>query len=65
MKRQTGVDQQMIRDAMAMRQAGKTQMEIADKLRVAQGTVSVILRANGAGGRLVRPRRSLLLRPEE
>lgn len=37
-----------------LRQKGLTQMEIAVEMGVAQGTVSVVLRNEGMGGKLVR-----------
>ena len=46
------VDQRLIFEALALRRQGKTQEEIAVELGVAQGTVSVILRQHGLGGRL-------------
>ena len=46
------VDERLIAKAMAPRKQGLTQEEIAVELRVAQGTVSLILRQHGLGGRL-------------
>lgn len=37
-----------------LRRKGLTQMEIAVEMGVAQGTVSVVLRNEGMGGKLVR-----------
>lgn len=54
------VDQRLIHDAIELRKAGKKQDEIAVALGVAQGTVSIILRAHGWGGYL-RPRRKELV----
>ena len=59
MKRGRNVDQRLIHDAIALRKAGKTQMEIAVELGVAQGTISIVLRAHGWGGYLVQKRRRL------
>lgn len=50
------VDQRLIHDAIALRQQGWTQMEIAVELKVSQGTISMILRAHGWGGQLIRGR---------
>ena len=63
-RRTLRVDQRLIFDALALRRQGWTQMEIAAELKVSQGTISCILRANGAGGSLVRMKRDLVLRSE-
>lgn len=41
----------------ALRDEGKTQEQIAAELRIAQSTVSFILRRSGLGGRLISARR--------
>ena len=56
MKRR-GVDQRLIHDVIALRKQGRTQMEIAVEVGIAQGTVSIILRAHGWGGYLVQKQR--------
>ena len=48
------VDQRLVHDAIELRKQGKTQAEIAVALKVAQGTISVVLRAHGFGGHLVK-----------
>jgi transcriptional regulator len=63
-RRAPKVDQRLIREALSLRKQGKTQEEIAVQLGITHPPVSIILRANGAGGRLVRARRSLVLIPE-
>ena len=52
------VDGRMIARAMALRKQGLTQEEIALELGVVQGTVSIILREQGMGGKLVKPTRA-------
>ena len=54
MKTQPKVDGRLIQSAKALRADGKTQEEIGVELGVSQGTVSVILRSEGLGGKLVR-----------
>jgi transcriptional regulator len=46
------VDERLIAKALALRKQGRTQEEIAVELGGVQGTVSVILRQHGLGGRL-------------
>ena len=46
------VDGRLICRAVALRKLGKTQEAIAVELGVAQGTISVILRQQGFGGKL-------------
>jgi transcriptional regulator len=48
----------VICSVMELRKQGLTQMAIAAELRLAQGTVSVILREQGMGGKLVRMSRA-------
>jgi transcriptional regulator len=52
--RKARVDQRLIHAAIALRKQGKTQEEIATELGVVQGTISIILRAHGWGGQLIR-----------
>jgi orotate phosphoribosyltransferase-like protein len=52
------VDGRVICSVMELRKQGLTQMAIAAELRLAQGTVSVILREQGMGGKLVRMSRA-------
>ena len=44
------VDQRLVDDAIALRKQGRTQGEIAAELKVAQATISIVLRAHGWGG---------------
>jgi transcriptional regulator with XRE-family HTH domain len=46
------VDQRMIYKIKELRTQNKTQEEIAVEIGVSQGTVSVILRSQGLGGKL-------------
>jgi transcriptional regulator with XRE-family HTH domain len=46
------VDQRMIHKIKELRSQNMTQEEIACDVGVAQGTVSVVLRAQGLGGKL-------------
>jgi hypothetical protein len=55
--KQPKVDQRLIYNAIELRKSGKTQEEIAVSLGVVQGTISIILRANGLGGPLTKPSR--------
>ena len=48
------VDERLIAKAKALRKRGKTHEEIAVELGVTQGTISVILRQHGLGGKLVK-----------
>lgn len=48
------VDARLIEEAKKLRIKGRTQGEIAVELGVSQGTISVILRCSGLGGKLVR-----------
>ena len=47
------VDSRLMMRAVALRKQGMTQTEIACELGVVQGTISVILRQQGLGGKLV------------
>jgi|HubBroStandDraft_3_1064219.scaffolds.fasta_scaffold526758_2 orotate phosphoribosyltransferase-like protein len=51
------VDARLAEKVKALRDEGKTQEQIATELRIAQSTVSVILRRSGLGGRLISARR--------
>ena len=51
------VDARLIEKVKALREQGKTQEQIAAELRIAQSTVSAILRRGGLGGRLTNGRR--------
>ena len=51
------VDARLAEKVKALRDEGKTQEQIAAELRIAQSTVSVILRRGGLGGRLISARR--------
>jgi orotate phosphoribosyltransferase-like protein len=51
------VDARLAENIKALRDEGKTQEQIATELRIAQSTVSVILRRSGLGGRLISARR--------
>ena len=51
------VDALLIEKVKALREQGKTQEQIAAELRIAQSTVSAILRRGGLGGRLTNGRR--------
>ena len=51
------VDARLAEKVKAMREEGKTQEQIGIELRIAQSTVSTILRRGGLGGRLVSARR--------
>jgi DNA-binding CsgD family transcriptional regulator len=51
------VDARLAEKVKALREEGKTQEQIAVDLRIAQSTVSTILRRGGLGGRLVSARR--------
>jgi DNA-binding CsgD family transcriptional regulator len=51
------VDARLAEKVKALREEGKTQEQIAVDLRIAQSTVSTILRRGGLGGRLVCARR--------
>lgn len=48
------VDGHLIHRAKELRAKGYTQMEIAVELKVSQGTISIILRALGLGGKLIK-----------
>ena len=48
------VDERLIAKAKELRAQGMMQEEIAVELGVVQGTVSVILRQHGLGGKLVK-----------
>jgi orotate phosphoribosyltransferase-like protein len=48
----------MIMRAMELRKRGLTQEAIAAELGLAQGTISIILREQGMGGKLVRMSRA-------
>jgi hypothetical protein len=52
------IDQRMIHRIKELRAQKKTQEEIAVEVGIAQGTVSLVLRAQGMGGQLVRRRSS-------
>jgi DNA-binding CsgD family transcriptional regulator len=47
------VDARLAEKVKALREEGKTQEQIAVELRIAQSTVSTILRRDGLGGRLI------------
>jgi DNA-binding CsgD family transcriptional regulator len=47
------VDARLAQKVKALRAEGKTQEQIAVELRIAQSTVSTILRRGGLGGRLM------------
>ena len=51
------VDAGLAEKVKALREEGKTQEQIAAELRIAQSTVSFILRRSGLGGRLISARR--------
>jgi DNA-binding CsgD family transcriptional regulator len=51
------VDARLAENVKALREEGKTQEQIAAELRIAQSTVSTILRRGGLGGRLISARR--------
>ena len=51
------VDARLTEKVKALREEGKTQEQIAAELRIAQSTVSAILRRGGLGGRLIGGRR--------
>jgi DNA-binding CsgD family transcriptional regulator len=51
------VDARLAEKVKALREDGKTQEQIAVELRIAQSTVSTILRRGGLGGRLISARR--------
>jgi DNA-binding CsgD family transcriptional regulator len=51
------VDARLAEKVKALREEGKTQEQIAVELRIAQSTVSTILRRGGLGGRLLSARR--------
>jgi DNA-binding CsgD family transcriptional regulator len=51
------VDARLAEKVKAMREEGKTQEQIGIELRIAQSTVSTILRRGGLGGHLIRTRR--------
>jgi DNA-binding CsgD family transcriptional regulator len=50
------VDARLAQKVKALREEGKTQEQIAVELRIAQSTVSTILRRGGLGGRLMSAR---------
>jgi predicted transcriptional regulator len=52
------VDERLIAKAKALRKQGRTQEEIAVELGVTQGTISVILRQHGLGGKLVKTQKA-------
>jgi predicted transcriptional regulator len=52
------VDGRTIMQAVALRKQGWTQTAIAVELGLAQGTISIILREQGMGGKLVRMSRA-------
>jgi DNA invertase Pin-like site-specific DNA recombinase len=47
------VDARLAEKVKALREEGGTQAQIAAELRIAQSTVSIILRRDGLGGRLI------------
>jgi predicted transcriptional regulator len=47
------VDARLAEEVKALREEGKTQEQIAAELRIAQSTVSAVLRQGGLGGRLI------------
>jgi predicted transcriptional regulator len=47
------VDARLAEKVKAPREEGRTQEQIAAELRIAQSTVSTILRRDGLGGRLI------------
>ena len=51
------VDERLIAKAKELRAQGRKQEEIAVELGVTQGTISVILRQHGLGGRLAQANR--------
>jgi len=51
------VDARLSEKVKALREEGKTQDQIAVELKIAQSTVSIILRRGGLGGRLISARR--------
>jgi DNA-binding CsgD family transcriptional regulator len=51
------VDARLAEKVKALREEGKTQEQIAVELRIAQSTVSTILRRGGLGGHLISARR--------
>ena len=51
------IDARLTEKVEALREEGRTQEQIAAELRIAQSTVSVILRRNGRGGRLASARK--------
>ena len=56
------VDAQLAEKVKALRDEGKTQEQIAAELRIAQSTVSVILRRGGLGGRLTSAKKASAMR---
>jgi transcriptional regulator with XRE-family HTH domain len=51
------IDQRMVERIKQLRAEGKTQEEIAVEVGLAQGSVSLILKAHGLGGYLVKVKR--------
>ena len=51
------VDARLAEQVKALREEGKLQEQIAAELRIAQSTVSIILRRGGLGGRIIGARR--------